>query len=64
MAGSCYGHKHREETLAKFIARRLSEETKGKISATKLGCKFSEETRAGLVWSGLGWSGLVWSGLV
>lgn len=45
MAGSCYGHRHTEETLAKFRARKLSEETKAKISAAKLGCKLSEETR-------------------
>jgi len=45
MAGSCYGHRHTEETLAKFRARKLSEETKGKISEARVGCKLSEETR-------------------
>jgi len=45
IAGSRYGFKHTEETLAKFRARKMTEETKGKISRTKLGCKMTEEAR-------------------
>jgi group I intron endonuclease len=36
LAGSRYGYRHTEETLAKFRARKLSEETKGKISTSRI----------------------------
>ena len=35
-AGSCLGYRHTKETLAKFRARKLSEETKGKISTSRI----------------------------
>ena len=47
MAGSSYGHRHTQETLAKFRARKLSEETRAKMSAA--GSKHSEETRSKLI---------------
>jgi hypothetical protein len=44
-AGSCFGYRHTEETLAKFRARKLSDETKAKIGAVHAGKILSEETK-------------------
>lgn len=48
VAGSCLGHKHSQETIAKIriAALNRSEETKAKMAAAKLGRKLSEEIRA------------------
>lgn len=44
-AGSSFGYKHTEETLAKMRERNHSEETKSKIGKTLKGRTLSEETK-------------------
>lgn len=45
LAGSSLGFKHSEETLAKFRARRHSEETREIMSEARIGRKASEESK-------------------
>lgn len=45
IAGSRLGYRHTEETLAKFRARKLTNEEKAKIGATHKGKILSEETK-------------------
>jgi group I intron endonuclease len=54
IAGSSFGFKHSEETLAKMRERRQSEECRAKISASMKGIKKSEETRAKMSASKMG----------
>lgn len=44
-AGSFLGYKHTEETLAKFRARKMTDEEKAKIGAAHKGKILSEETK-------------------
>ena len=48
-AGSCFGYRHREETLIKFRARKWADGTKAKMAAAKLGRKHTEETRTKII---------------
>ena len=48
IAGSSFGYKHTETTLAKLRGRTHSEETRSKLSKSRIGTQLSEETRAKL----------------
>lgn len=48
IAGSSFGYKHTETTLAKLRGRTHSEETRAKLSKSRIGTQLSEETRAKL----------------